>query len=677
MSEQWLAAFRDDPDKAVGDLFSGRAGGGSRLRLDIPELLYQIFPPTLTDERTQLDRVLLSWLEGMREAYPEQVKRLGFSVYAKRVSDALIALQLLDLPQARQAIRAHLDTWSCWLSTLRLAPDRDPALECFRLLTRNQSETTHTAMWLRLASDPRPEYLTVALSGLQHLPNHDNAQKNQMLMLQALLRHAVKTHYQAAGARTFFNRRFATLRGLFPRGPQHWNRILGEALDEFLEHTGHQLAKELVGVLRTQWICTKYSMRQQERRIVPVPQREWAALEADIVSSSHPPRALAERLFHLLEQNHGYAEITGVSHFFVRTLHNVGSQLLQRHSLGEEEMTRFGHMVERALVWEPANPYCWMLWAKWFQTQGLRNAHEWTLREMLRLFPNNEPARVELGRLLIAQGEEQWEEAEHWLQQVLNRNPDSGHSRVVMARLLNLRHRKDEAEMLIVEYLERHPDDQTVQLFLDRLTAGMNSSAADVYAERLESPKPTAFDRGVRPNPLPHAAKELFRRGRLASEFSRARIARVLGRTASTDFIKAATRQGDPLAGFYSQWLMPDETPKSPPHAWAWNACRHWQQPANPGQWKRLTAQFPEAAPETEFLHILAATDNDNQSAAARWRARYCTDVRTRYRAVDEFMREIQDRLTSAGNHERGELAVAVMACAAVDAPDFAIERAA
>lgn len=264
MNEQWLEAFRDDPDKAVSDLFSGRAGGGSSLRLDIPELLYQVFPPSLTDERIRLDRALLAWLEGMREAYPEQVKRLGFSVYAKRVSDALIALQLLDLPQARQAIRAHLDTWLRWLSTLRLAPDRDPALECFRLLTRNQSDTTHTAMWLRLASDPRPEYLTVALSGLQHLPNQDNAQKNQMLMLQALLRHAVETHYEAAGARTFFNRHFATLRGLFPRGPQHWNRVLGEALGEFPEHTGHQLSKDLVDILRAQLLCTKHLSRRQE-----------------------------------------------------------------------------------------------------------------------------------------------------------------------------------------------------------------------------------------------------------------------------------------------------------------------------------------------------------------------------------------------------------------------------
>ena len=645
MNEQWFAAFRGDPDQAVSDLFSGRAGVGSYLRLDVPEMLYQAFPLTLTDERAQLDRALLSWLKGMREAYPAHVKRLGFPVYAKRVGDALIALQLLELPQARQGIRAELGAWLRWLSTLRLAPDRDPALECFRLLTRDQPETGHTAMWLRLAADPRPEYLTVALAGLQQLPNQDDAQKNQMLMLQALLRHATRTHHEARGARTFFNRRFAALRGLFPRGPQHWNRILDDALQGFLENAQDHVAKKPVNILRTERLAKpSHSSPKPEPKLMPATQGEWAALHADILSMDHQPKTLSERLFQLLERNHRYTEATGVSHFFVRTLHNLGTPLLERHQLGDAEMTRFGVMIERALAWEPANPYCWMLWAEWFQAQGHRNAHEWTLREMLRLFPNDDHACVELGRVLIDQGEEHWDEAEHWLQQVLMRSPDSG---------------------------------QTAQRSLDRLRAGMDSTTDDAFDELSDNPIPVALDSPDPPEPLPRALKELFRRGRLGGEFSRARIARTHGRVVPTDFIREETGQGDPLAGFYSQWLMPDETPEGPPHAWAWNACRHWQKLASPDQWRRLAEQFPEAAPETEFLHILAATDNDNQSAAARWRDRYCTDDGSPSRAVDLFMREVQERLTSAGHSERGELAVVVMACAAVDAPDFALERAA
>ena len=629
----------------------------------------------MTNERARLDTALLSWLNDMREKYPTQVERLGFSVYGKRVGDALIALQLLDLPEARQRIRTDLDAWLRWLVPLRLAAERDPALECFRLLTRDQPESGHIAMWLRLAADPRPEYLTVALAGLRLLPNRDDAQKNQLLMLQALLRHAVKTHHQAGGARTFFNRGLAALRALYPRAPQHWDRVLGEALDEFLEYAGDQISKELVHLLQTRRLTRAWrSRRTREPALVPASQEEQAGLEADIKSSDQPPETLAQRLFKLLEQNHRYADATGVSHFFVRTLHNLGTLLLQRHKLGNAEMSRFGAMIERALVWEPTNPYCWMLWADWFRARGIRSAHEWTLREMLRLFPTNEHARVELARVLIDQGEESWDEAEHWLQQVMERNPESEHSRVVMARLLVLRHRTTDAEAILTDLVQRSPGSQTARRSLDRLRVGLNSVTDDTLEEPRENGTPVAVDLPDPPEHLHRALKELFRRARLGGEFSRARIANAHGDVAGTDFIRDETRRGDPLAGFYSQWLMPKETPECPPHAWAWDACRHWQESAQPDSWQHLAKRFPEAAPETEFLHLLAGPDNEDQTAAAGWRARYGTDNDTAHRAVDILMREALEKLGRVEPHERDELALAVMACAAVDAPEFASE---
>ena len=676
MNDHWFEAFRSDPDQAVSDLFSGRAGVGSHQRLDIPELLYQAFPPTSTNERVRLDRALLSWLYGMREEYPTHVERLGFSVYGKRVGDALIALHLLDLTDARQIIRSDLDAWLHWLQPLRIAAERDPALECFRLLTRGQPEPGHTAMWLRLAADRRPEYLTVALAGLRLLPNRHDAQKNQLLMVQAVLRHAVKTHPQTVGARTFFNRRFAALRGFYPRSPQHWEAVLGEALEEFLEYAPDKTSSELVDLLRTQWLAqVRHTSFTRNPALVPVPQEEWEGLEADITSSDHPPETLAQRLFTLLEQNHRYAESTGVSHFFVRTLHNLGTLLLRRHQLGHTEMTRFGAMIERALVWERTNHYCWMLWADWFRARGMCDAHESTLREMLRLFPHSEHARVELARLLINQGKETWDEAEHWLQQAMKQNPDSEHARVVMARLLVMRDRAKEAEAILAEFVERHPESQTAWSVLNRLRAGLNS-ATDAFYEVRENGIPAAGSHHL-PERLPRALQELFRRGRLGGEFSRARIAGTPRHEAGTDFIREETRRGDPIAGFYSQWLLPKETPECPPHAWAWNACQHWQDSARTESWRHLATRFPEAAAETEFLHILAGAGEDKQTPTARWRARYCRDNDhgdAGSRAVDVFMREAQEQLATPDVHERDELALAVMACAAADAPEFVPE---
>ena len=274
-------------------------------------------------------------------------------------------------------------------------------------------------------------------------------------------------------------------------------------------------------------------------------------------------------------------------------------------------MTRFGLMIERALIWEPTNPYCWMLWADWCLAQGHREACESTLRETLRLFPSDVHARVELARTLIDRRKDYRDEGEHLLRQAMARDPDGGHARVVMARLLFSRDRPSDAEAMLAEFLERHPDNPDVQRSLGRLRAAL-------YV--LDGGRDDEIRGAIGPDGLLKSLSgpfhELFRRGCLAAEFSRAQIAKVRGSVAPTDLITQETLEGDPLAGFYSQWLMPEETPECPPHAWAWSACRHWQESASADRWRHLATQFPEAVPETEFLLVLATTDDDNEARA-------------------------------------------------------------
>ena len=744
--DPWLDVFRGEPERAVDDLFTGRAGAGSSLRLDIPEFLYQTFPPNL-HERERLDGALSGWLDRMREDYAAQVARLGFPVYGKRLGDALIALQLLDLPQTRCRIRAHVDTWLRWLLPLRLAPERDPALECRLLLTRGQPDARHTAVWLRLASDRRPEYLAVALAGLQLLPNQGDARTNQRLMLRALLRHAVHTRHEVAAARRFFDQRFAALRGLFPRNPRHWDRVLLQALDGFVESTQERMASELVRDLRD----TRISVSQRPRRDRPsgrgpVPLEQVNRLRSDIQSTDHQSGTLARRLFDLLEQNLRYAEATGESHFFVRTLSNLGHRLLERYSLEETDLARLGLMIERALAWEPTNSYCWMLWADWFKARCLPDAREWTLREMLRLFPDDEPSRVELARLLLDRGED-WhsEEAEHWLRQAVERNPNGEHPRVELARLLMRQGQGghlDEAERLLRQVVERNPDNEHSRVELARLLMRRGGDRHLDEAERLlrqavERNPESEYARGVMgvlsaqrshkadperlpagfperqsvnprslqsldqmgngmdfaddgdllndgtdaPDhdyltaPSPTVLDELARRGRLSGEFIRARIAGARLQTAPTEQIRREARRGDALAGFYSQWLMPDETPECPPHAWAWNACLNWQEAAQPGRWRDLAAEFPEAAGETDFLRVLAtpeaAADGNDRSGVAGWRDRYGSDDDTASSPSVAFMCRVLERIGEASPDEREELACTVMAGKAADVPEF------
>jgi len=167
--------------------------------------------------------------------------------------------------------------------------------------------------------------------------------------------------------------------------------------------------------------------------------------------------------------------------------------------------------------------------------------------------------------------------------------------------------------------------------------------------------------------------EEIARRGRLGAEFSHALIANAGGQITATPLIEQGAEQGDVLAGFYSQWLMPDRAPAPPPHAWAWDACRFWQQAASPEEWGRLEGQFAEMAAETAFLRLLQVPGgSDWESSAARWRARYANQDEALTHPVLAFLAKDLERLPRIGPDERSEIALAVLAGGAEPAPEFA-----
>ena len=654
MKDRWLEALRENPHEAVSDLFSGRTAVAFETRLDVPELLCRWFPKDLEDDRSRLDDALLWWLREMQRSYTSELDRMGFAIYSKRICDALIALQLLDLPQARKAIRNDLAAWLRWLAPLRLASERDPALECYRLLTQGQPDTGHMAMWLRLAADMRPEYLTVALVGLRRLPNDGDARQNQMLMLQALFRHAVARFHDVNGARRFFNRDFAAVRGLYPRAPNHWTAVLDKALQGFAS-VRTQTAKDLTVALRQTQLSNSRPTSSHQSHQRPVPKREWQTLERDIRSLKTPVDTLAQRLFGILDRNHEYASTSGDSYNFVHTLSNLGTLLLEHSPLGEDVMARLGVMIERGLAWEPANPYCWNLWAMWFRNQDQRDAQEAILRETLRLFPRDAAAQVELARMLIARGEESWIEADHYLCRTIADHPDNGHAHVVMARLLAARDQHDDAEQMLADFLAKNPADTDAREALDKHRSRAYPAAAGAPKRELTEGATTS------------SLAEVLRRGGLAGEFSRARVAGHVN--GHTDLIQHESKRGDALAGFYSQWLMLPDTPNCPPHAWAWNACLHWQASEPASAWKELAKRFPEAAQETRFLRTLAWPDPSNRSNSQHSHAQ--GDALSR--PVDAAMRDWWELAESGGLDEsqREDIACAVMACAAANTPEF------
>ena len=658
-----MGAFRQNPDRAVADLFSGRAGVGSGFRLDVPEILYQAFPAELADDRNVLDGVLLRWLLKARADHPAQMRRLGASAYAKRLVDALATIQLVDLPSSRARIREDLDAWLRWLTPLRLAPDRDPALECWRLVAGDQRSIGDAATWLRLAGDPRTEYFSVAWVGLKLLPNNGDARRNQLLMVYAAIRHAtVTSHGDIGTARRSCRRHFGALRGLFPRNPHYWDHVLVEVTDNIIEcETGfsRELAHKLRPPQGNDRVGHRRSPTPEER---PNTQAEFALLQSDI---DHDPSSddLPRRLFELSTRNLRFAEATGESYYFVRTLVNLGTQLLKGGTLDEEELVEFGGLIERALAWEPSETYAWGLWAEWFMACGNLPAQEWTLREMGRLFPDDEYCRVELARLLMDHGAGNWDESEYWLRQAVERNPDKVHSHVELARMLGRRGKDAEVIQLLDDVLERYPTNAVA------LSVRQNVGHGPFVQPRQSAtpgPKPVASE-----SPL---IRELARRAQLTGAFNRATRVVNGSQSTSTLLIAEEAARGDSLAGFYAQWLKLDGASEGPPpHAWAWNACRQWQERSVRDDWGQLADRFPEAATETEFLRTLAATCSPGMIT----KSPNPTNTRSSLSGTGaagptaSFIRDTLERLDHVDNEQREDIALAVLASGAVGSLEF------
>lgn len=656
MNTSWLEEFRFDPDSAIADLFSGRVGAGSSFRLDLPELLYQAFPAHLADERRLLDEALLNWLLDMRSGHPEHVQKLGVSVYAKRLVDALATLQLIDLPNSRNHIRSNLDAWLRWLSPLRLAPERDPALECWRLISQDQPGDGNAAAWLRLAGDPRPEYFGVAWVGLQQLPNNGDARRNQRLMAHAALRHAaVTSHGDIGTARKSWNRRFAALRGLFPRGPRHWDHVLNDVAQTIINvETGfvRDLAIELHPA------PSKHQGKNQQSLEQPDTKVQFDRLEMDM-QRDPPSDGLPRRLLDLSSQNLAFAEATGESYYFVRTLNKLGSELLRVAKWEEGELIELGHFVEHALAWEPAEPYVWGLWSEWFGACDNQSAREWALREMVRLFPSNEYCRVELARLLMERGADHWNEAVHWLRQAVERNPDKAHSHVELGRVLDLLGEDTEANRLLDAVIAKDPFNEVARNVRDHL--GSEKPRQLGHESRATS---VAYNRSS-------LIEELERRGRLTGEFNGAQFWGNL--PMPTPLIHEGAAKGDSLAGFYAQWLRLECAAQRPPHAWAWNACHHWQERSADGEWERLMTLYPEAATETKFLQLLVAMEG--RRAFEEHPARdeeFSSNCSAPTHPAASFMRDLAGQVENMDTEQREEVALAVLASGAVGSLEFA-----
>ena len=739
MLMRWHDAFARDPQRAVSDLISGRAALGGAVRLGVPEFLAQEFgtsdenDPQRLASREALDAALLGWLQQMvsDDDAPAQVRRLGAPVYARRLCDALVAVQWLVLPKALADLRARREWWFDRLYPWRLSSARDPGLELRRALTLEQRDQSLLSLWLRLADDPRDAYYAVALAGLQGMPEAGDGAAVQQHCLHAALRHAALKG-DIGQARRVFKDEYAALQARYPRTPAQWESAR-RAVQQAVEHSlPGRVGHELRDMLLPKGTGGKAQVQPAGRRrgsvvLAPVGKHVKDALAADIGTHKGSGEHLAARLIGICEQELAYARQSGDSYFFTRTLHNLGTKLLDEFSLSTPTLERLGHLVEESLIWEPLNPYFWMLLAQWFGERGWKDQREWALRESTRLFPDNEPSRVQLARLLMRRGKPHWSEAEQLLRAVVGFSPRHEQSRVELARLLMRRGESHwgEAEQLlraVVGFSPRHEPSRLVLAVLlhrrgtdshaeskDLLEVILKLNPTHVSARQLmtqwfaaDGEAMLAASDGTLDdsdwaaleqddvNTVPPVVSEpatqitpalwqAMQRLRGRSELQTAFIATLTApgftpdATALPERLTNAAERGDPLAGLYVQWLAPSTALEPPPSAWAWRVCRLWQSGcADAAVWQNLLIEFPEHKAATRFVQSQVMGDDPSvQQQLGRLREQLAKENPSALSTEQALIL----RWTAPGAVVDSGKVFDLLHCAAVAPPEFEAQR--
>jgi len=458
--------------------------------------------------------------------------------------------------------------------------------------------------------------------------------------------------------------------------------------------------------------------------VQPADKSERDNLLSDINKSKQSAESLAQRFFKILDQHYTYAQATGDSYFFITTLSNLGTCLLKRHRFTPAILNHLQQMIERGLSLEPMDPFIWMLWANCLAHLNQPEAQEWVLRETVRLFPNNEPSRVELARLLMRQGDDL--QAEKWLRDVIAISPNHGHSRVMLAQFLARRGKTSEAEELLTTFLARNSQNPKAREVLEHIQQGRVDfteldfeveDASDEYAiarpfrfvkttgsfkrheisslsdatqispSSVAIPQPSNLPKINSPLPQKIATEsvtevtsdadeamntvQLSSLEQLLQELQR----RAVLHTAFEHEEQFATIQqnaveGDALACFYRQWLKPHEDPKLPPHAWAAHACRLYQTTDAPAmQWEQLNRDFPEKQLLNRFLQV-RQTEDQHKSQQLFKKLKHDSES---LNPLEKFMFQVLQP-NHGYTHDKDKSVLSVLSSAAIGAPQVASE---
>ncbi|MFZ1963166.1 MAG: hypothetical protein WAU78_06825 [Roseiarcus sp.] len=474
----WLTRFESAPEEAFGDLLSGYAAIHPYERADAPDAALMLFGPLDPEDsaRKALGQAITAWLEDKRKE-PLPAARPKLQRRVREISEAFEIVALLDVADAAVELRRQFIRWNDWVARLALSPARDARAEYLRMLALTQPLVTKFApeiganslepMWQRICREaggrlPR-HYLSLGLLGLRRLPETDEG--SEVPWVSGLAQWALAQHPSDSE----FKAEWLALKPLYPRAPQRWRRLIARLLsaptfaDAEIEPPGWwRVDPDFAPLSRGTFKTTGAPLRS------PLPQ------DCDRVIGKFNDRFknVEPAIDELFENHRRYLRATGDAHYFVRAVHFLGRELIERGGDSPHARAQKAQSLAReGLRLQPYNPFLWSLWRDALLADDAPEAAELIGWESVRRLPTDAEKRAQLATLL-ARSPDRFGEVETLLKETVEKFPNDAIARNQLAALIaRTPDRVGEAETLLKETVEKFPNDAIARNQLATLLA--------------------------------------------------------------------------------------------------------------------------------------------------------------------------------------------------------------
>jgi tetratricopeptide (TPR) repeat protein len=479
---------------AFGDLLAGYADIHPYERADAPDAARMLFGPLGPEDRArkELGPAILAWLKQRRKE-PLPAARPKLQRRVREICEAFEIVELLQVTDAAIELRRRRLTWNDWVARLVLSPARDARAEYWRMLALTQHlASDHAAdveanglapMWqdiCREAGGRLPRYyLSIGLLGLRRLPIVD--EPSQLPWVSGLAQWALAQHPSDSE----FKAEWSSLKPLYPRAPQSWRRLIAKLLSAttFKEaqveapawwHIDPDFAPMVQGTFRSSEAPLRSPMPQDCDRV--------------IIKLDEPFEDVEPVIDDLFVRHRKYLYATGDAQYFVRAIHALGRELVNRGRDNPHARARKTQALAReGLRWQPYNRYLWALWRDALVAEDAPEAAELIGWEAIRLDPTDVDMRNQLATLLVnALGK--IEEAETLLRETIERFPDNLVARSELAELLIFEDRVPEAAESLDAALNAGLTDEAIYAARARIYSheGHSQNALSVIKSGLE-----------------------------------------------------------------------------------------------------------------------------------------------------------------------------------------------